>query len=60
MQKWMALAGGIIGGFGLGIILSAFLAEKPGVYCPVCNGELAMEKKAIVCTSCGLRLKEEA
>jgi len=60
MQKWITLAGGILGGFGLGVVLSVLFAEKAGVYCPVCGGFLVMESKGIACRSCGLKLKEEA
>ncbi|MFC1910230.1 hypothetical protein ACFLXC_02905 [Chloroflexota bacterium] len=60
MDKWVTLAGGILGGFGLGVVLSVFFAEKQGVFCPVCNGQLIMKNKGVVCKSCGLRLKEEA
>jgi len=56
MNKWLILAGAVIGGIGLGVIITIGLIEKTMPFCPVCSGRLSVGENYAVCKSCGTSL----
>jgi len=59
MNKSLLLAGAVVGGIGLGLLIGITLIEKFVPFCPACGGKLTVGENSTVCTSCGVKLSFE-
>ncbi len=56
MNKFLVWAAAILGGLGVGMVVTIALINRFGTFCPVCGGLLGTEDETLVCKSCGARL----
>ncbi len=57
IHPWAQKAGPIVVGFGLGLVLAAFLLRSSQVQCPRCSAYLNPVRLGTTCLGCGAALK---